>query len=258
MNELLDRAPRLNGSDVHVWVLPLKCDAEAVPDLERALSPDEIARADRFVFAHLRRRYVVARGALRFLLGTYLDTGPESITFAYMERGKPVLDERHRSHLVFNVSHSQELALIAVSTGGDLGVDVEALRPMPDAADIAERFFSPVERAALRALPAASRDEAFFACWTRKEAYIKAIGDGLTCPLDTFDVSCAPDEPARLLAISHASAQETKHWSLIGFRPTDGYVGAVAVRQPVWSGEAMAPALTLHRFPTSPSAMTPR
>jgi 4'-phosphopantetheinyl transferase len=220
-SDAAEREPLLPGT-VRVLAVPL---LRAVTPEDRALlSADERARADRFHFARDSRRYVVTRATLRRVLGAQLGRHPSSLAFDVGPRGKPSLAG---TPLHFNVAHAGELALIALTTLGEVGVDVEPLEPMDDVETIAERFFSPAEREALRALPAAARTDAFLTCWTRKEAYVKAIGEGLACPLDAFDVTLAPGEEARLLRIA---GDDADRWSLVDLRPAPGYVGAVAGR----------------------------
>lgn len=222
------------GDDVQVWAAPLDPSAEVIRSHAALLAPDERARAERFRFERDRRRFVVARGVLRTLLGRYLGTDPRRVAFRYESHGKPALGEGFGGQGIhFNVSHSGEMALYAFARGRELGVDVEEVRPMEDGLEIAERFFSPAEVAAFRALPAEIRDEAFFNCWTRKEAYIKAVGEGLSFPLHVFDVSLAPGEPARLLA--SRDAKQAERWSLQGLPdPAPGYRAAIVVEGEGW------------------------
>lgn len=227
-------ALRLADAEVHVWAAPLDPPAEDVRSYASLLAPDEQARAERFRFERDRRRFSVARGVLRLLLGRYLETEPRRVAFRYESHGKPVLGgELAGRGLRFNVSHSGEMALYALARGRELGVDVEEVRPMEDGLQIAERFFSQAEVAAFRALPAEVRDEAFFNCWTRKEAYIKAVGEGLSFPLHAFDVSLAPGEPARLLA--SRDPRQAERWSLRALPdPAPGYRAAVVAEGAGW------------------------
>lgn len=219
----------LGEGDLHVWCAPLDPPAEEVRRYGALLSPDERAKVDRFRFERDRRRSTVARGVLRMLLGRYLETDPRGVGFRYESHGKPVLGEGLAAHgMRFNVSHSAELALFAFARGRELGVDVEEVRLMEDAVEIAERFFSEAENAVFRTLPPEARDEAFFNCWTRKEAYIKAVGEGLSFPLHVFDVTLAPGEPARLLA--SRDPVQAERWSLHGLPdPAPGYRAALVV-----------------------------
>lgn len=227
--------PVLEGA-VHVWCAPLDPAPEAVLHYRTLLAPDERTRADRFRFDQHRRHFTVARGILRTLLGRYLDVDPRRVEFGYGSHGKPSLGGSFAdSGLQFNVSHSGELALYAVSLGRELGVDIEHVHPMDDAVEIAERFFSASENVVFRSLPATAREEAFFNCWTRKEAYIKAVGEGLSFPLHAFDVSLAPGEPARLLGAR--DAEQAARWTLRGLDPAPGYKAALVVEGDGWGLE---------------------
>lgn len=227
-------ALRLRDAEVHVWAAPLDPPAESVRRYASLLAPDERARAERFRFERDRRRFSVARGVLRVLLGRYLETDPRRVAFRYQSHGKPALEEGlagRGPH--FNVSHSGEMALYAFARSRELGVDVEEVRAMEDGLQIAERFFSQAEVAAFRALPAELRDEAFFNCWTRKEAFIKAVGEGLSFPLHVFDVSLAPGEPACLLA--SRDPQQAERWSLRALPdPAPGYRAALVAEGEDW------------------------
>lgn len=217
---------------VDVWRVPLDPAPPVVEVLRDLLSPDERERADRFHFDRHRRRFTVGRAALRRLLGGYLGEEPKAIELAYGERDKPYLPgQDHERPLQFNLSNSSELALIAVTVGPEVGVDLEALRPMEDALAVSERFFSPSERRALAACAtggADERDAAFFRCWTRKEAYVKAVGDGIALGLDRFDVSLEPREGARFLALE-GDPERARAWTLVHIEPAPGYVGALAL-----------------------------
>ena len=166
-------------------------------------------------------------GLLRELLGQYLSTPPDKVQFHYAERGKPALAQTDPTPTAgdppvhFNVSHTRSLALLAFSSDRHLGVDVEFIRPMENWADIARRFFSQNELAELRALPPEQRDEGFYTCWTRKESYIKARGEGLHLPLDSFDVTLTPGLPERL------TAEDASNWTLVSLYPREGYAAAL-------------------------------
>jgi 4'-phosphopantetheinyl transferase len=225
----------LGADDVHVWRVVLDRPQSAVRRLARFLSPDEQRRAERFRLDLVRTRFVVCRGALRLILGRYTGRAPARLRLTYGKHGKPALDPSDNPPgLCFNVSHSGGLALFAVARGREVGVDVERLRALPRAERIAERFFSAPETTALKAVPAERRIEAFFTCWTRKEAYIKARGDGLAHPLNQFAVTLAPGEPARLRAAGDGDEREIAQWSLGGLLPAPGYVAALAVRGDGW------------------------
>lgn len=224
----------LADDEVHVWraaLTPLDSDLR---NMWHTLSADERERAERFYFSRDRKRFIAARGVLRAILSRYLAIGAEHLCFCYNARGKPALtSDSGGDTLRFNVSHSHTLALFAVTRGREVGIDLERMRS--DLADeqIARRFFSPHEVAMLRALPPELRREGFFNCWTRKEAYIKARGEGLALPLDQFDVTLAPGESARLLSTA-GDPQEADRWSLQALFPGQDYAAALAVEGHAW------------------------
>lgn len=223
----------LSKDDVHVWRASLDLPASGVQSLQHTLAADELSRAERFHFQKDCKRFIVARGLLRAILSRYLDMEPGQLRFCYSPYGKPALATTPGQDISFNVSHSHGLAFYAVTRGREIGVDLERIREDLDCEQIAARFFSPHENAVLRALPAKLKPEAFFNCWTRKEAYIKAKGGGLSSSLDQFDVSLAPGEPATLLK-TRGDPEEATHWSLRALRPGPGYVAALAVEGHGW------------------------
>ena len=240
-----DGFPTLDADAVHVWRIAL-----AVSDAEQArrasvLSADEAARAARFHFERDRRRWTAARGAVRAVLAGYLGAAAASLSFRLGIHGKPALESPPAADLEFNVSHSGELALCAVSRARAVGVDVEAIRPDFATRETARRFFSPAESAALEALPSTQQVEAFFACWTRKEAYMKARGTGIALGLDRFEVSLEPGRPAALLA-AHDEPAAAARWRLVALAPGPGYAGALVTDGPArllcwqWSTEGSA------------------
>jgi 4'-phosphopantetheinyl transferase len=194
------------------------------------LSEDEKARADRFHFEIDRAQFIVARGWLRTLLGHYLEINPARVCFEYEKYGKPKvansLEAERRLH--FNLAHARDLALYAFTYLGPIGIDLEYVQPDFIGDDIAERWFSASEVMALNNLPAETRRAAFFNCWTRKEAFIKAKGNGLSLPLDQFDVTLVEDEPAAVLR-TRWDEKEAARWSMRDVRAGQDYVGAVAV-----------------------------
>ncbi len=222
--------------EVHLWAAGLKPPAGRVEDLRRLLTATEIARADRFRFDRHRRRFIVRRGGLRLLLAEYLGRAPARLRFEEGEKGKPfVLQEGSEpaARLHFNLSDSKDLAVYAFTRGAELGVDVEMLRPMPDAQGIAEHFFSAEEQDRLRRVLPEHKARAFFNCWTRKEAYIKAIGEGLSEPLDRFSVTLLPEEEARFVHLG-GDAERAARWTLRHLVPEDGAVGALALEGEGW------------------------
>lgn len=216
---------------VHVWLADLDDGAWPVGELRASLAPEEAARADRFHFDVHRRRYTVGRGLLRRLLGSYTGRAPSRVPFRYGAAGKPELprDEIDAGDLRFNVSHSDSCGAFAFSTGREIGVDVECFRPVSDMAALATRFFASGESRALTSIPTERRREAFFHCWTRKEAYVKAVGGGLSVDLGGFEVSVDPDEETASLRSDDAEA-----WTLRSFRPRDGAAGCVAAAGSGW------------------------
>jgi 4'-phosphopantetheinyl transferase len=225
--------PPLGAAEIHVWRVSLDADAEPHLGL---LSPDERQRANRFHREEHRRRFVVAHGALRIVLGAYLDAPPESLAFELGPHGKPSLrgaltPDGYR--IEFNLSHSAELALVAVARDRAVGVDVERWSEV-EHLELAERFFSRAERDALRALGETVEmlDAGFFAAWTRKEAYLKATGDGIVHGLHHFDVTLAPGVAAALLA-DRLDATATSRWRMRALDPAEAYSGAVVAAAPL-------------------------
>ncbi|MCG8349772.1 MAG: 4'-phosphopantetheinyl transferase superfamily protein [Chloroflexales bacterium] len=218
----------LTDGEVHLWRVELDLPPAQLARLAQSLAADEQERAGRFHFAKDRNHYIAARGALRLILSRCLGIPAAILRFTYSSYGKPSLSEElGGSQVCFNLSHSHGIALYALAKGQSIGVDIEHIRPDLASDQIAERFFAPGEVAALHSLPVALRAQAFFNCWTRKEAYIKARGEGLSLPLDQFTVSLLPGEPAALLTASDPS--EVNRWSLHALTPASGYVAALAV-----------------------------
>jgi len=227
-------SPTLAKDEVHLWRAYLDPAVQHLGRLKHCLSPDELRRAERFHFQKDRHRFIVARGVLRKILSLYLKREPNELRFRLNVHGKPFLDrEFDASALRFNLSHSHGMALYAVTRSREVGIDVEGIRADFKGKEIAERFFSPREVAMLRALPPDTQEQGFFACWTRKEAYAKARGEGVSFPLDQFDVSVAPEEPATLLH-TKGDPQEVSRWSLQKLDPGPGYVAALAVEGDSW------------------------
>jgi 4'-phosphopantetheinyl transferase len=228
------KEPVLGTRDVHVWRVSLEQSPAIVEHLRQLLSADEQARGDRFHFDTDRRHFIVARGCLRIILSRYLKIAPAAIQFSYAAYGKPQLSTAIAEvELKFNLAHSGGLALYGLTLAGEIGVDLEHIRPEFTGDDIARRFFSATELAGLDRLPVKARHEAFFNCWTRKEAFIKAKGVGLSMPLDQFDVTLAPAEPAALLRTSW-DKNEAARWSLQAIEVGDGFAAAVAVEAHDW------------------------
>jgi 4'-phosphopantetheinyl transferase len=221
--------PVLRNDEVHVWLAALNHTGSRARSAEHILSGEERERAARFYFQRDREHFAGARAVLRLILGRYLNMEPSQLQFSCGPHGKLVLaTECGADALCFNLSHSHELVLCAVARGRDIGVDVERVTADTNVDQIAERFFSPREIATFRLLPPEKKQKAFFTCWVRKEAYIKARGDGLAIGLDSFSVSFSPGEPAALLdAPGHS--EEPSQWSLWELEPDPSYVAALAV-----------------------------
>jgi 4'-phosphopantetheinyl transferase len=231
VNSLPAPSLTLSADEVHLWHANL--DDHAAEHFRPLLAEDEIARADRFHFAKDRNHYVVARGLLRTLLAAYLGVGSTELRFVYAEKGKPSLEPGQSGAINFNLAHSRARAIYAFSRGRELGVDLEFIREDVEGEQIAERFFSPWEIEQLRTVPAELRKQAFFNCWTRKEAYIKARGEGLSMPLDEFDVSLVPGEAAALLR-NHKEPDEVGRWAMQSVSVPEGYVAALVVEGRDW------------------------
>ncbi|MFN8596428.1 MAG: 4'-phosphopantetheinyl transferase superfamily protein [Anaerolineae bacterium] len=219
-------------NEVHVWRSLLDLPGEYVDRLAATLSAAERARADRFYFEPDRRHFIAAHGILRLILSRYLiDRRPAELRFIYNTYGKPALERAANDlDLSFSVSHSHDLAVYAITRGREVGIDVEYIRPDLAEERIAERFFAPGEVAVLRQLPKSSQPEAFFACWTRKEAYLKGRGEGLARPLNEFEIAVGP---GKVSAPVQTCEDDTSQWSLHEICPGSGYVAALAVAGPI-------------------------
>jgi len=206
----------------------------AVPDAIKVLDVAERERAARFVFERDRRRYINAHAQLRIILGRCLERPPESLRFASTSHGKPYLAEGARKEVQFNLSHAGERALVAITVGRKVGVDIEQECQLHDLADMAHRFFAPAEIAALRALPVAEQTAAFFRCWTRKESFVKALGDGLSYPLAHFEVSLDPEPWREALRGCASDPDVSEKWRIVAIPVEPGYVAAVAAQTGDW------------------------
>jgi 4'-phosphopantetheinyl transferase len=223
------KEPAIWPNEVHVW--RAKLDTPWSWQMDEALTLDDRARADRFRFESDRRRFCVARASLRTILGRYLKTKPNRLEIEVGDYGKPFFaNAKATQGLRFNLSHSNQLALIAVTRDREVGIDVEYMRNNFVTDEVAEHFFSPSEVEQFRAVPAELKGQSFFNCWTRKEAYIKARGEGLYCPLDQFDVSLRPGEPARLLS-SRIDSGESARWSFQELHAGANYAATLAVER---------------------------
>lgn len=217
----------LSPSEVHLWRVFLDHPIMPVEQLAQTLSADEYVRAERFYFERDKNRFIVARALLRTILGSYLSLAAQQVQFCYGHRGKPALAKIHaQSGLYFNLSHSQELAICAVTRDRDLGVDLEFIRPINEAEQIAKRYFSGRENAVFQALSPDQKTAGFFHHWTRKEAYLKAIGDGLAADNDCFDETVATAESRE--------SDRAIRWFLRSFSPAPNYQATVAVEGKGW------------------------
>lgn len=217
----------LSESTINIWSFPTSASHHVFETFKKVLIPEERDRALRFRFHHLCTSFVIARGALRYLLGHYLNCHPADVSLVRGLKGKPAVESP--SNLQFNMTHSGDLAVIALTLRREIGVDIEQIRPLADMQQIAKHFFCPEEAAEVMFAPEAERDRAFFLCWTRKEAYIKATGDGLSTPLSSFRVTVHPDKPARFVHVQHAES-EADSWTLHDLQVAVGYAAALAYR----------------------------
>jgi len=225
-------SPSLCRGDVDLWVIGLDLSDDQETKFLDTLDFGERERAHRFRFAKDRKHFVAAHGYLRLVMSRYLETKAEQLRFCYGAYGKPALGGEHQnSGLRFNMSHSHGIVLYALTIGRELGVDVEHIRPDFACDEIAQRFFSRFEVESFSRLPSNQKPTAFFRCWTRKEAYIKATGRGLSQPLDGFDVTLAPGEPAALLR-ADGGAEALARWFLYDLEVGNDYSAALAVAGP--------------------------
>lgn len=227
----------LSPNEVHVWRASLQVPDFVLDKYSQLLSDDELSRKKRFHFERDRWRYSFGRGVLRFILGKYLVADPKDVDFSYGDYGKPFLDSAlYDIPIHFNHAHSNDLSLYAFTLSRSVGIDIEYMRPIPDYDKISEKFFSLGENAILQKLPENHKQEAFYNIWTRKEAYIKAVGGGLTIPLDMFEVSVISSEPVQLKSID-CSNDKASRWRMESFHPSKGYAAAIVVEGYDWRPE---------------------
>ncbi len=219
----------LTKNAVHVWQASLNVAGLPFDRLYATLSPDEVARAGRFRFSEHRDRFIVAHGALRDILSRYLEVPADQLVFSTNDYGKPALATPEYAWLQFNLSHSGDVILFAVARDRPVGIDIERKIPPDNFPWLVAQFFSANENAAFCALPESQREAAFFAGWTRKEAYVKALGEGVTLPLNQFDVTMGPDGPARLLA-DRRYPHNPACWSLLNLDLGPDCAAALAVQ----------------------------
>ena len=212
---------------VDLWRVRLEKFGHNNQGLRSILSAEELDRADRFRFPHLRENFVLSHAALRAILARYLQIRPPAISFHTGEYGKPeICEPLNPRNLQFNLSHSGEWAIIAVTQGRAVGVDIEKFRADVEHIDLAHRYFSEREYQSLLELPVDKRERAFFACWTRKEAFIKALGEGLSCPLSQFSVTVSPDDAPALQNVDNNPAVVSR-WHFANFQPGEDHYGTV-------------------------------
>jgi 4'-phosphopantetheinyl transferase len=227
--------PAIDADRVHVWRLPLRPPAAVLASVRRNLSPAELERARGIRSPRDREAFVAGRGLQREVLALYAGIEPAEVAYQRGPQGKPVLSgAAGEAGLRFNASNSGDLALVALSWGRDVGVDLERLHAMPDLVALARRFFTASESDALAAMEPPVREAAFFRCWTLKEAFVKAAGGGLSIRLDAFEVAFADPGAAALLA-TRDDPSEAARWTLVSLDPGSGYAGALAVEGDGWS-----------------------
>ena len=224
----------LPAAEVHLWRVDLEAVASGEARWGQLLSSDEQARAQAYRFPSDRQRYITVRALLRTLLGAYTGRDPRDLVFSYSDKGKPALIPTGGDpEIQFNVSHSGGASLLAFATRRDLGVDVESLHRKIEHDAIARRFFSTREQQQFSEIAPQDRSAAFFRCWTRKEAYLKATGAGLSLPLGQFDVSIAEADTDSLLE-TRPDPAEASRWTLAEVPAGAGFVGALCARGKGW------------------------
>jgi 4'-phosphopantetheinyl transferase len=223
--------PQLAAGEVHVWRIDLDIPDARWQALRSLLSDDELAKAERFHFAKHRRRTIVSHAALRILLCQYLPCPPRNIAFSYNTHGKPCLADQTR-RIKFNLSHTQEIMLVAFVLDSEVGIDIESVTRKVDYMGVGQRWFSALESHTLQSLPERERVDAFFRAWCRKEAYIKARGEGMSHPLQRFSVALDKHEP-RL--VEHLDdSRETRRWTFIDVDVAENYRATVVAETASW------------------------
>lgn len=223
---------QVKNNEVHLWQIDMNNFVSQCDDLQEILTETEWAKANRFVQKTDRERSIIARSLLRQLLGKYLLCKPEEVNFQYNAFDKPMLADSHNNSLYFNVSHSQQWIVYAISPIYHVGVDIEYINPEVDVSGIAERFFHSDESRYIQSLNGDAQVRAFFHCWTRKEALLKALGEGLSFPLEECHVSLDDDEMVSVLKLAD---HDINDWKLFNLNLADGFAAAVAIHGPVTS-----------------------
>jgi 4'-phosphopantetheinyl transferase len=225
--QMRNTSDSISTQQVDLWRIDLASEAHEARAYRSFLSDDEIQRADKFRFGHSRDHFIIARAVMRTILAGYVDLEPRQLVFSYGRKGKPELRFNGPGPaLKFNLSHSRDFALLAVTKGARIGVDIEFVNPKIAASGLAARFFAPGEVHALDGVATSLKAEAFFACWTRKEAYLKALGTGLSLALDGFEVTLKPGLPALLLT---PDPHDSTRWGMYDLDAPAGYKAAVVV-----------------------------
>ena len=223
------RELELGQNGFRAWCGPLDQPNSRLRQFKQTLSSDEQERADRYPIELGKNRFIVRRGLIRTIIGCNLGIEPAAVQFHHPPGGKPFIEHRSdKGKLLFSISHSDGLALYAIAWNREIGADLERVRLLDEAEVIAQRFFSTNEVEAIQKLPQGQRIQGFFNCWTRKEAYLKATGLGLSRPLNEIIVSLVPGEMARLVSVA-GDQKEPSRWSLIDLTPAPGYVAAICV-----------------------------
>ena len=216
----------IESKEIHIYRHSIDSPVSKLLYFEKLLSEDELKRANRFKFEKHRNQFITGRGYLRIILGKYLNESPVGINFSYFDKGKPYIDG---NPLKFNLAHSGGKAVYALTMNNEVGVDLEVIKEMPDAIDIAKRFFSESEVKDFSEVENDNIGKAFFNCWTRKEAFIKAIGDGLSYPLADFSVTLKPGEDPKFLYIKK-NPEEINEWKLFDIKCDENFVSSLAIK----------------------------
>lgn len=222
----------LHPHEVHVWTYSIEPDDKLVEKYQPILSSDELEKAASFYTKPLKDKFIVARGTLRYLLSYYLNLSPQTIVFNYTSYGKPFITNQNTISLEFNLSHTHHLAACAFTIGAPIGVDIEFIKPFESMQDIAYSFFSEAEYKKLMMVSPSLRTLSFYTLWTRKESFIKAIGQGLSYPLADFEVSILQHEKPQLIHIQQ-SPYLASLWDMRSFDIHTAYIGALATQQPI-------------------------